>query len=115
MRKIKKGDLVVAIAGKDKGRQGSVLAVVANGERVLVEGINRVKRNTRGNPNAQIPGGIIEKEAPFSISNVAIVNPATGKRDRIGFKILEDGRKVRFYKSTGEVVESAEEQQQGKV
>jgi large subunit ribosomal protein L24 len=111
MRKIKKGDLVVAIAGKDKGRQGTVLAVVNSGERVLVEGVNRVKKHTRGNPNAQIPGGIVEKESSLHISNVAIVNPATGKQDRIGFKILKDGRKVRFFKSTKEdVPEMAQEQ-----
>lgn len=104
MRKIKKGDLVIVIAGKDKGRQGVVLSVVKKGIRVIVEGVNIIKRHTRGNPSTQTPGGIIQKEASIAISNVALFNKATGKADRVGFKILEDGRKVRFYKSTKEVV-----------
>src|SRR5258708_5626484 len=104
MRKIKKGDVVMVIAGKDKGRQGAVLAMVKKGMRVIVEGINIVKRHTRGNPSTQTPGGIIQKEASIAVSNVALFNQATGKADRVGFKVLEDGRKVRFYKSTQEVV-----------
>lgn len=104
MRKIKKGDLVIVIAGKDKGRQGTVLSVIQDGLRIVVEGINMVKRHTRGNPQQQIPGGIVSKEASIDISNVALFNQATGKADKVGFKILEDGRKVRIYKSTQEVV-----------
>ncbi len=111
MRKIKKGDPVVVISGKDKSRQGVVLAVIGakdrctDGLRVIVEGINLVKRHTKPNPAAEKPGGIIEKEASIAISNVAIFNNATGKKDRIGFKVLDDGRKVRVFKSTGEVVD----------
>jgi len=109
MRKVKKGDPVVVVAGKDRGRQGVVLAVLApkgqqRDARLLVEGINRVKRHTKANPQQEKPGGIIEKEASIAISNVAVLNPATGKADRIGFKSLEDGRKVRIFKSTGEMV-----------
>lgn len=104
MRKIKKGDVVTVITGKDKGRQGTVLGFVRDGLRVLVEGINVVKKHTRGNPQRQIPGGIVSQEASISISNIAIFNSATGEADKVGFKILEDGRKVRIYKSTQEVV-----------
>lgn len=104
MRKIKKGDLVIVMVGKDKGRRGVVLSVVKPGNRVIVEGVNMIKRHTRGNPQQQIPGGIVSREASVAISNVALFNQATGKADRVGFKILEDGRKVRIYKSTQEVV-----------
>ncbi len=103
MRKIRKGDSVVVRKGKDRGRQGVVLAV--NDLRLLVEGINLVKRHTKANPQLAKPGGIIEKEATINISNVAILNQATGKADRVGFKVLENGRKVRVFKSTGEVVD----------
>jgi len=105
--KIKKGDLVIVIAGKDKGRQGTVLSVLNNKGtriRVVVEGVNLLKHHRKGNPNTQTPGGIIEKEASIDISNVALFNQATGEADRVGYKILEDGRKVRIYKSTQEVV-----------
>lgn len=105
MRKIKKGDQVVVIAGRDKGRVGSILSVICDGLKVMVEGANLVKRHTKGNPSQQKAGGIIEKEAPIHVSNVAILNAATGKPDRVGFKFLEDGRKVRFFKSTGEVID----------
>lgn len=105
MRKIKKGDQVIVVAGKDKGRVGVILSVIQSGIKVLVEGANLVKRHTRGNPSQQKAGGIIEKEAPLHISNIAIFNNATGKRDRVGFKFLEDGRKVRIFKSTGEVID----------
>lgn len=108
MRKIKKGDQVVLIAGRDKGRVGVILSVIQSGFKVTVEGANLVKRHTKGNPSLQKPGGIIEKEAPVNISNVAIFNKATGKADRVGFKVLEDGRKVRFFKSTGEVIDLKE-------
>lgn len=103
MRKIKKGDTVKIVAGRDKGRQGTVLSV--NTGRLLVEGINLIKKHTKPNPDKQIEGGIIQKESLIDISNVALFNAATGKADRVGFKVLEDGRKVRVYKSTGEVVD----------
>ena len=104
MRKIKKGDQVVVLAGKDKGKQGAVLSVL-DGEKVVVENINMVKKHTKANPMKGEPGGILDKEMPMHISNVAILNPATGKADRVGFKTLEDGRKVRYFKSNGEVVD----------
>lgn len=113
MRKIKKGDTVVVVAGRDRGRQGSVLSVLkptgrcSGAFRILVEGVNLIKKHTKANPQQEKAGGIIQKEALIAISNVAIFNTATGKADRVGFKILEDGRKVRVYKSTGEVVDHA--------
>lgn len=103
MRKIKKGDQVVVLAGKDKGKQGTVLRVID--EKVVVENINMVKKHTKANPNKGEQGGILDKEMPIDASNVAIYNPATGKGDRVGTKILEDGRKVRYFKSNGEVVD----------
>jgi len=93
------------LAGKDKGQTGKVISVMVN-NKVLVENINMAKRHTKGNPQAGIAGGIIEKEMPLHISNVGLVNPATGKADRVGFKTLEDGRKVRFFKSDNEVVDA---------
>jgi large subunit ribosomal protein L24 len=105
MRKIKKGDQVVVISGRDKGRRGAVIEVLEDG-RVLVEGVNRVKRHTRPNPQVNRQGGIIEKEAPLAISKVAIWNPGTKKADRIGFKKLADDRKVRFFKSNGEMIDA---------
>jgi large subunit ribosomal protein L24 len=104
MRKIKKGDDVIVIAGKDKGKRGNVTRVV-DSERVVVEGINMVKRHTKPNPNVGQAGGIVEKEASIHVSNVAIFNTATGKADRVGFRTLEDGRKVRFFKSNKEVID----------
>jgi large subunit ribosomal protein L24 len=101
---IKKGDEVIVVAGKDKGRQGTVLRVYAD-ERVLVENINVVKKHQKPNPNAGVQGGIIEKEMPLQISNVMLFNPMTKKGDRVGVRTLEDGRKVRFFKSNGEVVD----------
>ena len=103
MRKIKTGDNVVVIAGRDKGKRGDVTAIV-NAERVLVAGVNQVKRHTRPNPMQNQPGGIVTKEMPIHVSNVAIWNPITKKADRIGFRTLQDGRKVRFFKSNGEVI-----------
>jgi len=103
MRKIKKGDQVVVLTGKDKGKQGTVLRVID--EKVVVENINMVKKHTKANPNKGEQGGILDKEMPIDASNVAIYNPATGKADRVGTKILEDGRKVRYFKSNGEVVD----------
>ena len=103
MKKIKRDDTVIVIAGKDKGRTGSVIKVVDN--RAYVEGINMVKKHQKPNPQKNIQGGIIEKEALMDLSNLAILNPVTKKADRVGFKTLEDGKKVRIYKSTGEVVD----------
>lgn len=105
MNRIKKGDEVIVIAGKDKGRRGSVLQVFGE-EKVLVENVNVARKHQRPNPNAGVPGGIIEKEMPLEISNVMLFNPATEKGDRVGVKRLEDGRKVRYFKSNGEVVDS---------
>ena len=104
MRKIKKGDQVVVLAGKDKGKQGAVLSVPGS-DKVIVENINIVRKHAKANPMKGEPGGIVDKEMPLHISNVAIFNSVTGKADRVGFKSLEDGRKVRFFKSNGEVVD----------
>ena len=104
MRKIRKGDNVVAIAGKHKGRQGTVLRVVS-ADYLVVEGLNKAKKHLRPNPMKGQTGGIVEKEMPIHVSNVALFNPATQMGDRVGFKTLEDGRKVRFFKSNGEVVD----------
>ena len=105
MRKIKKGDDVIVITGKDKGKRGTVLRVV-DLEHVLVEGANRVKKHQRPNPMKNTTGGIVDKEMPLHISNVAIFNPSTKKADRIGTKLLDDGRRVRCYKSNGEVIDA---------
>lgn len=105
MNKIRKGDEVVVIAGKDKGRRGTVQRVLDNG-RLIVSNVNVVKKHTKPNPMQGQPGGIVEKEASIELSNVMLFNPATGKGDRVGFKLLEDGKKVRFFKSNGEVVGS---------
>ena len=104
MQKIRKGDDVIVIAGKDKGKRGAVSRVLENGK-VVVENINMAKRHVKANPNKGEPGGILDKEMPMDMSNVALYNPETGKGDRVGFKILEDGRKVRIFKSNGEVVD----------
>jgi large subunit ribosomal protein L24 len=104
MRKIRKGDQVIVRAGKEKGKQGTVLRVLPN-DRVLVENINIVKRHTRPNPNKGVTGGIVDKEAPIHISNVALYNPGVGKGERVGIKFLEDGRKVRYFKGSGEVAD----------
>lgn len=103
LRKIKLGDQVVVIAGKDKGKQGTVLRVID--EKVVVENINMVKKHAKANPAKGEPGGILDKEMPLDASNVAIYNPNTGKADRVGIKTLDDGRKVRYFKSNGEVVD----------
>lgn len=103
--KLKKGDAVIAIAGKDKGRQGTILRVLPTKSRAYVEGINMVKKHVRPNPNIQEQGGIKEVEASINLSNLAIFNAATGKADRVGFKVLEDGRKVRIYKSNNEQID----------
>ena len=104
MRRIKKGDEVIVTAGKDKGRRGTVIKTFDN-DRVMVETINMVKKHTKPNPMQGTEGGIVEKEMPLNISNVMLFNPATSKGDRVGFKVLEDGKKVRYFKSNGEVVD----------
>ena len=105
MNKIRKGDDVVVITGRDRGKRGTVLRIV-DAEHVMVEGANRVKKHQRPNPMKGVTGGIIEKEMPLHVSNVALFNPGTKKADRIGTKVLEDGRRVRFFKSNGEVVDA---------
>jgi large subunit ribosomal protein L24 len=103
MRKIKSNDEVIVIAGKDKGKRGTVSRLLGE-NKVIVSGINVIKRHTKPNPNAGITGGIVEKEAPMDISNVAIFNPETSKADRVGF-LVEDGLKKRVYKSTNKVID----------
>jgi large subunit ribosomal protein L24 len=103
MEKIRKGDEVVVITGKDKGKRGTVLRRVDD-EHVLVEGVNRAKKHMKPNPMKGVAGGIVDKDMPIHLSNVALFNPASKKADRVGFKTLEDGRKVRVFKSNGELV-----------
>jgi large subunit ribosomal protein L24 len=103
MEKIKKGDDVVVITGKDKGKRGTVLARI-DAEHVVVEGVNRAKKHVKPNPIKGVTGGIVDKDMPIHISNVALYNPASKKADRVGFKMLDDGRKVRVFKSNGEPV-----------
>jgi len=105
MRKIRKGDDVVVITGKDKGRRGLVLRMLDDGH-LIVEGVNKVKKHMKPNPVKGVTGGIVEKEMPLDISNIALFNPATQKADRVGIKVLEDGRKVRYFKSNGEVLDA---------
>jgi large subunit ribosomal protein L24 len=105
MRKIRKGDQVVVMSGRDKGRRGAVVQVLADG-RVLVESVNMVKKHTKPNPQGGKQGGIIEKEMPLAVSKMAIWNPSVKKADRIGFKTLTDGKKVRFFKSNGEMIDA---------
>ncbi len=102
--KIKRDDEVVILAGKDKGKRGKVRKVLAD-NRVVVAGVNMMKKHTRPNPQMGVAGGIVEKEAPIQVSNVAIFNPATNKADRVGYKV-EEGSKVRIFKSTGEAIDS---------
>jgi large subunit ribosomal protein L24 len=101
--KLKKGDDVVVVSGRDKGKTGSILRVLREDDRVLVDGVNMVKRHTR--PSQTQPGGIVAKEAPIHISNVALADPKDGSATRVGYKLLEDGRKVRFAKQSGEVID----------
>ncbi len=101
--KIRKGDDVIVLAGKDQGKRGTVLQVLE--DRVVVENINLAKKHVKPNPNKGEQGGILDKEMPLNVSNVAVYNPATDKGDRVGFKTLDDGRKVRVFKSNGEVVD----------
>ena len=103
MDKIRKGDQVVIIAGKDKGKRGSVLRRV-DAEHVVVEGVNRAKKHVKPNPVKGVVGGVVDKDMPLHVSNVSLFNPVTQKADRVGFKLLEDGKKVRIFRSSGEVV-----------
>lgn len=103
MRKLKAGDDVIVITGKDKGKYGKVVRFRGS-DRVIVENINLAKRHTKGNPMQNTQGGIVDKEMPIHISNIALVNPTTNKADRVGFKFLEDGTKVRYFKSNNEVI-----------
>ena len=104
MAKIKKGDDVIVRTGKDKGKSGRVTKILKD-NKVLVEGINQVKKNQKPNPNAGVTGGIIVKDMPINISNIGLYNPETKKADRVGFRFLDDGKKVRYFKSTNEVVD----------
>ncbi len=104
MHKIRKNDEVIVIAGKDKGKRGNVVRMLDN-DRVMVENINVAKRHTKPNPNKGVSGGIVEKEMPLHISNVALYNPAAKKGGRVGIRTLQDGRKVRFFKSNNEVID----------
>lgn len=103
MKRIRKGDEVIVTAGRSKGQRGHVLSVME--DRLLVENVNMVKRHTRPDPGRNVSGGIVEREAPIHVSNVSLYNPATGKGDRVGFRTLEDGKKVRVFKSTDEAVD----------
>ena len=105
MNKIRKGDQVIVIAGRDKGRRGAVIEILAD-DRLRVESLNMSKKHQRPNPQAGVQGGIIEREAPLHVSNVLVFNPATQKGDRVGFKALENGRKVRVFKSNKEMVDA---------
>jgi len=106
MHKIRKGDDVVVTTGKDRGKRGTVLRVLPDADKLVVENVNVVKKHTKPNPQAGVPGGIVEKEMPIHASNVMLYNPQSKKGDRVGFKILGDGRKVRVFKSTDEVVDA---------
>ena len=105
MQKIRKGDEVIVIAGRDKGKRGTVAARVDDAH-LLVDGVNVVKKHARPNPMKGITGGIVDKTMPIDQSNVMLLNPATGKGDRVGIRLLEDGKKVRFFKSNGEIVKA---------
>ncbi|MYM65165.1 50S ribosomal protein L24 [Pseudomaricurvus sp. HS19] len=105
MRKIKRDDEVIVIAGRDKGKRGKVVKVLTD-DRLIVSGVHMIKKHQKPNPQMGVAGGIVEKEAPIQVSNVALFNSATGKADRVGFKVLEDGTKVRVFKSNGEAVDA---------
>jgi large subunit ribosomal protein L24 len=104
MNRIRKGDQVVVIAGSDKGKKGEVVRIA--GEKVVVQNINIIKRHTKANPQTGQAGGIIEREAPIHVSNVMLLNPVSGKGDKVGFKVLEDGRKLRVFRSSGEAIDA---------
>ncbi len=105
MRKIRKGDDVIVLTGRDRTKRGTVLRII-DADHLLIEGVNRVKKHQRPNPTKGVTGGIIDKEMPIHVSNVALFNPVTKKADRIGIRQLEDGRRVRYFKSNGEVVDA---------
>jgi LSU ribosomal protein L24P len=105
MRKIKCNDEVVVITGRDKGKRGKVNRVLLD-NRIIVSGVQMIKKHQKPNPQLNVPGGIVEKEAPIQISNIAIYNPSTQKADRVGFKVLEDGNKIRVFKSNGEAIDA---------
>ncbi|SMF44575.1 LSU ribosomal protein L24P [Alteromonadaceae bacterium Bs31] len=105
MRKIKGNDEVVVITGRDKGKRGRVSKILPD-NRLIVSGVQMVKKHQKPNPQLGVPGGIVEKEAPIQVSNVAIYNPSTQKADRVGFKVLEDGNKIRVFKSNGEAIDA---------
>lgn len=106
MQKIKMGDQVIVITGKCKGQTGKVIRVISKLNRLVVEGVNMVKKHVRPNPNKNEQGGILEREATIHVSNVAMLNPASHKADRVGIKILNDGKKVRYFKSNNEVIDN---------
>ena len=101
---VKKGDTVIVLSGKDKGKQGKVIEALPKKAKVVIEGVNRVKKHVKPNPVKDVVGGVVDKDMPLHISNVALFNPKTQKADRVGFKLLEDGSKVRVFKSNGETV-----------
>ena len=105
MAKIKRDDEVVVLAGKDKGKRGTVRTIV-DSNRVIVSGVNMIKKHTKPSPQTGVAGGIVEKEAPIQVSNIAIFNPTTSKSDRVGYQTLEDGKKVRIFKSSGEQIDA---------
>ncbi|HYU68624.1 MAG TPA: 50S ribosomal protein L24 [Burkholderiales bacterium] len=105
MEKIRKGDDVIVTTGKDKGKRGTVLRIV-DARHLVVEGVNRVKKHQRPNPMKGLTGGIVDKDMPIDVSNVALYNPQTKKADRVGFKLMQDGRRVRVFKSNGEMVDA---------
>jgi large subunit ribosomal protein L24 len=104
MQKIRKGDDVIVLAGRDKGKRGTVLRII-DAEHLVVEGANKVKKHQRPNPMKGVTGGIVEKEMPLHSSNVALYNPASRKADRVGIRVMQDGRRARYFKSNGEVVD----------
>jgi len=105
MAKIKRDDEVVVLTGKDKGKRGTVRKVLDN-NRVVVSGVNMIKKHAKPNPQAGVAGGIVEKEAPIQVSNIAIFNPSSNKADRVGYRVEDGGKKVRVYKSSGEVIDA---------
>ncbi|MEP1742983.1 MAG: 50S ribosomal protein L24 [Kangiellaceae bacterium] len=105
MQKLKTGDEVIVLTGKSNGQRGKITKIINEKGRVVVEGVNMMKKHVKPNPQAGVQGGIIEKEAPLDISNVALFNAKTGKADKVGFKVQEDGKRVRFFKSNGELVD----------
>ena len=104
MNRIRKGDQVIVIAGSDKGKKGEVVRIA--GEKVVVQNINIIKRHTKANPQTGQAGGIIEREAPIHVSNVMLLNPVSGKGEKVGFKVLEDGRKLLVFRSSGEAIDA---------